>query len=59
MNKKQIEKLGMKIARKESDKLHNKQFKKYFKKYEYIDFMHACLNCFIEGYKLKGNLKNG
>lgn len=41
----------MRIARKESDKLHNKQFKKGFKKYEYGDFMNACLECFIEGYQ--------
>ena len=48
-----IQRLGMKIARQESDKLHNKKFKKSFKKYEYIDFMNACLKCFIEGYKQK------
>ena len=48
-----FKRLGVKIARIESDKLHNKQFEKGFKKYKYIDFMNACLKCFAEGYKLK------
>jgi hypothetical protein len=54
--KKEIERLGMKIARQESDKLHNKQFKRGFKKYEYRDFMNACLRCFIEGYKQRSRI---
>ena len=52
--KDKITKLGIKISRQESDKLHNKQFKKNFKRFEYEDFMDACLKCFIEGYKQGG-----
>jgi len=51
VTKDKIIKLGMKISRQESDKLHNKQFKENFNRFEYKNFMDACLKCFIEGYK--------